>query len=99
MLYAFELRGGFPKAEVEAIAARYASGDQEELLIEIGRRSRAAGCFNRADFVRMCESANVSKQCDANSDYYIEHWTRIALGSTSERDRMRALRRLSGVSW
>ncbi len=99
MPYVFELRGGFPKAEMAVLAARCAFGEQDDLLSEIGSRSRAAGYYTRVDFVRMCKSANANKQCDANSDHYIERWTRIAMSSASERDRIRSLMHLSGVSW
>jgi hypothetical protein len=99
MPYALELRYGFSKAEITALAARCAFGDQDDLLNEIGLRSRAAGYYTRADFVRMCKSTNANKQCDANSDHYIERWTRISLSSASERDRIRSLMHLSGVSW
>src|ERR1044071_7012629 len=99
MPHTFGLRCRFPKAEITVLAARYAFGDQDDLLSKIGHRSWTAGYYTRVDFVRICESANASKQCDANSDHYIGRWTRIALSSTSERERMRSLMHLSGVAW
>jgi hypothetical protein len=93
------LRAGFPKNEISALAARYTLEHPAGLLIEIGRRSRGAGYYTRDDFVVMCESANSSKHCGAGSSRQIEDATRIALNTTSERERIRSLITLSGVSW
>jgi hypothetical protein len=93
------LRAGFPKDEISALAARYTLEHPAGLLIEIGRRSRGAGYYTRDDFVVMCESANSSKHCGAGSTRQIEDATRIALNTTSERERIRSLMSLSGVSW
>lgn len=99
MQYAFRLRSGFPKTEMEDLAIRCAFGDQDELLVQAGRRSRAAGYYTRADFVLMCKSTMTGKLGDSNSEQHIERSTRIALNTISERDRIGSLMLLGGVSW
>jgi hypothetical protein len=47
----------------------------------------------------MCESAKSNKNCGAASARQIDDATRIALNTTSERQRIASLMRLSGVSW
>jgi hypothetical protein len=99
MAYALALRAGFPKDDILALAARYDLEHPAGLLIDIGRRSRAAGFYTRDDFVVVCESSKSSKHCGAASARQIEDATRIALSTTSERKRIASLMRLSGVSW
>ncbi len=99
MRYVLELRQGFPKTEMAALATRSIFADVDEMLSEIGQRSRVAGFYTRADFIIMCELVTDGKHCGDNSAQYIERFTRICLSSTAERDRIRSLKHLSGVSW
>lgn len=93
------LRAGFPTDDISALATRYNSEHPVGSLIDIGRRSRAAGFYTRDDFVFICESFKSSKHCGTASARQIEDATRIALNTTSERKRIASLMRLSGVSW
>ena len=103
MSQVFNLRPGFPKGEVTALATRSSSGRsvrEDELLSEIGCRSRVAGFYTRDDFIVMCEWNNGShKHCEANSTDLIGRSTRITLTTSSEHERISSLMRLSGVSW
>jgi hypothetical protein len=62
--YALALRAGFPKNDILALAGRYNLENPVGLLIDIGRRSRAAGFYTRDDFGVMCESAKSNKHSD-----------------------------------
>jgi hypothetical protein len=101
MSHVFNLRRGFPKAEITALAMRSSSAQKDGLLGEIGRRSRAAGCYTREDFLVVCDPPNhgMKRHCEANSSDLIDRTTRITLSTSSERVRIGSLMRLSGVSW
>jgi hypothetical protein len=97
----FALRADFPKAraELERLAKRCQFGGGDNEVIEVGKRSQAAGFYTRDDFLRVCKFTN-SKHCTANTEEKIQRTTRTSLRpTTTERKRVDGLLRLSGVSW
>jgi hypothetical protein len=95
----FELQ--FPAEQVPAFAARYAYEDDSE-VIAIGRAARERGHYTLEEFVKVCrwKTARSAPLVALNSAESVEAATRAALSETSsERDRMKALRSLPGVDW
>jgi hypothetical protein len=96
-----ELALQFPIEEVAAYAARFpAVGDEPALAI--GRAARERGHYTRAEFVAACrwKTPRSAPLVALNSAEAVEAATRLALDpATGERERMAALRSLSGVSW
>jgi len=96
-----ELALQFPIEEVPAYAARFpAEGDDAALAI--GRAARERGHYTRAEFVAACrwKSPRSAPLVVSNGAPAVEAATRLALDpATGERERMEALRSLSGVSW
>jgi hypothetical protein len=100
MAYALVLRSHFPKAEIMALNSRCGFRRVLEQSTDIGAHSGKAGFYTREDFLRLCKLTMSSKLCATNTSPQIERETRVALHpSTSERRRITALMRLSGVSW
>lgn len=96
---AFELQFGL--AEVREYAARFPSEDDDEALA-IGRNARERGYYTLKEFRKVCRwktprSVPLVAQNSAGS---VQALTRVALSETSsERERIEALRSLRGVGW
>jgi len=95
----FELQ--FPIERVRDYAARYAYEDDVE-VIAIGQAARERGYYTRDEFVAVCrwKTPRSAPLVELNSAESIEAATRVALSeSSTERERMDALRSLQGVDW
>ena len=99
MGHTLAIRSGFPRDQIPALAAQDSLSHPDQILIEIGRRSRTAGFYTRDDFMLMCESVAPRLRCESNSAQRIDRETRICIGTTSERARINSLMTLSGISW
>jgi hypothetical protein len=91
----------FPIEEVREYADRFAYADDEE-VIGIGLAARARGHFTRDEFVTVClwKTPRSKSRAAQNSAQSVRDATRKALADTSsEPDRMKALRSLHGVEW
>lgn len=91
----------FPIHQVHDYAARYAYDDDVE-VIAMGRVARDRGYYTREEFVGVCrwKTARSTSRVAQNSAAAVETATRVALSTTStERERVAALRSLSGVDW
>ena len=82
-----------------ALAARRVFGDEDRTLSEVCRRSQAAEFYTWEDFVLVCQWAKATKYSVFNSAQAIERESRVAFSTNSERERIGALMRLSGVWW
>jgi hypothetical protein len=91
----------FPIEEVRDYASRFPStGDDDGL--DLGKAVRARGYYTRDEFVTVCrwKTARSAPRVALNSSEDVERATRIALLETStEAERMEALRSLHGVDW
>jgi hypothetical protein len=91
----------FPIERVPEYATRFPPEDDGEAL-DIGRNARERGHYTLEEFRKVCRwktprSAPLVRQNGAES---VQALTRIALSETStERDRIAALRSLRGVGW
>jgi len=95
----FELQ--LPAEEVAAYAARFTYEHDDEALA-IGTAARTRGHYTREEFIRICrwKTIRVSKRLEMNSAEAVERATGVALSSgPDERERMKALLSLEGVSW
>jgi hypothetical protein len=96
---AFELQ--FPIEQVPEYAARYAYEDDSK-VVAIGRAARERGHYTRDEFLAVCrwKTSRSAPLVALNSADSIEATTRAALSeSSTERERMEALRSLPGVDW
>ena len=91
----------FPIEHVREYAARFpAAGD--DTLLAVGRAARERGFYTRDEFVAACrwKSARSAPRVAMNSAESVEQATRVALlESSTERERIEALRSLHGVAW
>ena len=91
----------FPLEQVRDYATRYAyAGDAP--VIAIGKTARARGYYLLDEFVAVCrwKSPRTAPLVAMNTAAAVEDATRTALAETSnERERIEALRSLSGVEW
>src|SRR5215467_5252361 len=94
VMYAFQLRSGFPQEHVAALAARRTYNDEE--LIKIGRRSKEAGFYTKNDFLVVCESATNIQLSGSNSADRIKRHTATMIATASELNRIHSLMHLSG---
>ena len=91
----------FALDEVPMYAARYAYEDEKEVLA-IGRHARRRGHYTLEEFLRVCrwKTPRSRPLVALNTAASVEEATRIAISeATGERERMEALRSLSGVGW
>jgi hypothetical protein len=91
----------FALEEVPTYAGRYAYEDDKGVLA-IGQRAHRRGCYTRDEFLRVCrwKTPRSGPLVALNTAASVEAVTRIALSeATGERERMEALRSLSGVGW
>jgi GTP pyrophosphokinase len=91
----------FPIGQVREYASRYAYADDEE-VIAIGLAARARGYYTRNEFIKVCrwKTPRSSSRAAQNNDQSVQDATRTALAATSsEAQRMKALRSLHGVEW
>ena len=91
----------FPLRDVRDYASRFPSAGDDE-GIAIGEAARARGFYTRDEFVAACrwKTPRSAPRVAMNSSEDVERATRIALLETSsERERMDALRSLHGVDW
>ncbi len=96
---AFELQ--FAIEEVPAYAARF-PGSGDDRVLAIGRAARGRGYYTRAEFVTLCrwKTPRSAPLVMTNSAASVRAATRTALRETSsERERVDALRSLRGVAW
>ena len=94
----FELQ--FPIEQVPDYSARYAYDDDG--VLAIGRAARERGYYTLDEFVRVCrwKTPRSAPLVALNSVDAVESATRAALSdSSSEGERMKALRSLRGVDW
>src|SRR5438876_169962 len=77
--YTFLLHEGLIKTNIAALAARSAFGEGDEPVIQIGRRSRIAGCYTRDDFFSVCEWARSNGPYADNTAEEIQSATRLAI--------------------
>ena len=87
--------------QVPSYAGRYAYEDDMEVLA-IGRRAHRRGHYTLDEFLRVCrwKTPRSGPLVALNTAASVEAATRIALSeATGERERMEALRSLSGVGW
>ena len=94
----FELQ--FDISEVRSIAARYSYEDDEPVLA-IGRTARERGWYTKPELVQVCrwKSPRTQPRVAENDPRVNSAATRGALSSVSEKDRMKSLCQLRGVSW
>ena len=91
----------FPIEQVPEYAARYAYGDDAE-VIAIGREAQARGHYTRDEFLTVCrwKTPRSAPLVESNSSETVEETTGQALSTLStERERVGALRSLRGVDW
>jgi hypothetical protein len=91
----------FPIERARDYAARYSYADDVE-VVAIGRTARERGYYLFEEFAAVCrwKSQRTASYVARNARDSVEHATRIALDrSTSERERINALRTLHGVEW
>jgi hypothetical protein len=91
----------FALEEVPTYAGRYAYEDDKGVLA-IGQRAHRRGCYTLDEFLRVCrwKTPRSGPLVALNTAASVEAVTRIALSeATGERERMEALRSLSGVGW
>jgi hypothetical protein len=91
----------FPIEHVREYAARYAYEDDAE-VIAIGQAARERGSYTRDEFIAVCrwKTPRSAPLVASNSAESIEAATRVGLSeSSTERERMDALRSLRGVGW
>jgi hypothetical protein len=91
----------FALAEVREYAARFPHEDDGDALA-IGRAARIRGHYTLAEFRRVCrwKTPRSAPLVAQNSSDSVEDKTRVALTeSSSERERIEALRSLRGVEW
>jgi hypothetical protein len=95
----FELQ--FPIEQVREYAARYAYEDDAEVMA-IGQAARERGYYARDEFLAVCrwKTPRSAPLVALNTAESIEPATRVALSeSSTEHERMDALRSLQGVDW
>jgi hypothetical protein len=95
------VRAPVPHRTVRDYAARYAYEDDAE-VIATGRTARERGYYTRDEFLAVCrwKTPRSAPLVALNRADSIEAATRVALGeSSTERERMDALRSLRGVDW
>jgi hypothetical protein len=91
----------FPIGQVREYASRYAYAD-DGAVIAVGVAARARGHYTRDEFITVCrwKTPRSSSRAAQNSDQPVHDATRTALAATSsEAQRMTALRSLHGVEW
>jgi hypothetical protein len=93
---AFELQ--FPPEQVGPLAARFGYTD-DRACQAAGAAARARGYYVREEFLTVCEwkTSRSRPKVERNDAAAVEQATSRALGSSDERDRMRALIELEGV--
>jgi hypothetical protein len=98
-MWAFALQ--FAIERVPEYAARFPSEDDDEVLA-IGRNARERGHYTPEEFRKVCrwKTPRSVPLVAENSAGSVRALTRVALSETSsERERMEALRSLRGVGW
>jgi len=90
----------FDPKHIRRIADRYEYQDDQPIL-EIGRRARRAGKFGYRDFLAVCQwkTPRSHARCRKNTPKEVEEATGIALSTGVERLRIGVLRCLQGVDW
>ena len=91
----------FPLGDVRDYASRFPSAGDDEVIL-LGEAARARGYYTRDEFVAACrwKTPRSGPRVAMNSSEAVERATRIALLETStEAERMEALRSLHGVDW
>jgi hypothetical protein len=91
----------FPLEQVRDYAARYGYAGYAP-VIAIGKRARARGYYSLDEFVAVCrwKTPRTAPLVAMNTAAAVEDATRTALAEASnERERIEALRSLSGVEW
>lgn len=88
----------FPIADVPALASRFPSSDDAQLLA-VGAAVRARGHYTRAEFIEVCawKTPRSRPRIAANSSRRVTAATRRALGAGDEAARIAALLELDGV--
>jgi hypothetical protein len=90
----------FPIKDLRKYARRFP--DQDDSILEIGKRARNRGHYTLDEFRAVCRWKTVRSTplVALNTAEAVESATAIALSGTStEADRMNALRSLKGVDW
>jgi hypothetical protein len=91
----------FPIEEVRGYASRFPSAGDDD-VVAIGEAARARGFYTRDEFVAVCrwKTPRSAPRVGMNSSGDVERATRVALLETSsEGERVDALRSLHGVDW
>ena len=85
---------------IHELSLRYAYEDDQPVL-EIGRRAREAGVYSFDDFLAVCEwkTPRSRPRCRKNTSEEVSEITKIALSTCIERLRIDVLRCLHGVQW
>jgi len=93
----FELQ--FPIDEIEALAARFPSLDNDARLSEVGSAVRARGYYTREEFIEVCAWKTVRSRpkVSRNNEDVVVKVTGLAMSTDSEAARMEALLELDGV--
>jgi len=91
---------GFKPQRIRELMDRY-EYENDQHVLEIGRRARAAGEFNFDDFLKVCrwKTSRSQSRCRKNTPQEVGEITRIALSTNIERLRIEVLRCLHGVEW
>lgn len=95
----FALR--FDKSAIPALASRFPAEGDEVVEREVQPRVWQRGFYSRSDFLAVCrwKSTRIVRQCEMNTDEFIESVTRTALSTENERLRIEVLTLLNGVAW
>jgi len=90
----------FPPDKITYWASRYSYGEEAQVE-KIAVRSRAAGYFEKPDFLEICrwKSPRIGPRCRENSDEFIRAVTKAALSTPCEEFRIKAPTLLRGVQW
>lgn len=89
----------FKPSQIPELMRRYPDDDSK--VLEIGRRSRTAGCYRYDDFLEVCrwKTARSQSRCRRNTAAEVSEITSVALSASEERLRIGVLRCLVGVEW
>ena len=95
----FRLR--IPDAELRQWAERYAYPGEEQITDRLAPTVRDRGYLVRDEFLELCrwKTPRSQPRCARNSEEYVREVTRIALATTNEELKIRALLLLTGVGW
>jgi hypothetical protein len=86
-------------AEIEALAARFGYGEDDEQVAAAGRAARERGFYTKPELVLVCEwkTARSRSRVARNTETFVERITGAAFATGEEHERMAALCVLRGV--